>query len=85
MPDSTRVCATSNAMMKVSDEISARIRTYDNNLGFFKNAKGSNFIEEVQGKVDAEKAKLAELAAKRKLVNEEVSRLSKAEKTKAEA
>lgn len=76
----------SDHLKKISDEINSRIRTYDNNLGFFKNSKGSNaFMKEIEEKIDAEKAKIAELAAKRKLINEEITRLRDADKPKAEA
>ena len=72
-------------LRKIIDDISGRIRTYENNLGFFKNTKGSNLMDEVQQKVEAEKSKLAEFTAKRKMVQEELSRLSRQEKAKAEA
>jgi hypothetical protein len=73
-------------LKKMSDEITARIRTYDNNLGFFKTSKGNNsFLKEVEDKIAAEKAKIAELTAKRKLITEELNKLRETDKTKAEA
>jgi hypothetical protein len=71
-------------LKRIMDEISSKILTYENNLGFFKSAKGSTMLDELQGKVQSERERLAELAAKRKMVNEEISRLNKAEQ-KAEA
>lgn len=63
-------------LKKSIDEINARIRTYDNNLGFFKSSKGSNsFMQEIQEKIDAEKAKMNELTQKRKLVTDELNKL----------
>lgn len=77
----------SDHLKKLSDEITARIRTYDNNLGFFKSSKGNNsFMKEIEDKIGAEKAKIDELAAKRKLISAEMSKLRDAvEKPKAEA
>lgn len=76
----------SEHLKKITDEINGRIRTYDNNLGFFKSSKGSNsFMKEIEEKIDAEKAKIAELNAKRKLINEELTKLRDADKPKAEA
>jgi len=69
----------SDYLKKSIDEINGRIRTYDNNLGFFKSSKGSNsFIQEIHDKIDAEKNKLNELTAKRKTVNEEMTKLREA-------
>jgi len=67
----------SDHLKKMSDEITARIRTYDNNLGFFKSAKGSsnNFMKEIEDKINAEKSKIEELAAKRKLISEELNKI----------
>lgn len=74
----------SDYFKKQIDEINSRIRTYDNNLGFFKSSKGSNsFMKEIEEKIEAEKSKINELNAKRKLVNEEMSKLREAEKPKA--
>lgn len=76
----------SDYLKKLSDEITSRIRTYDNNLGFFKNSKGSNsFMKEIEDKIAGEKEKIAELAAKRKLINDELTKLRDADKPKAEA
>ncbi|MES2679805.1 MAG: DUF349 domain-containing protein [Bacteroidota bacterium] len=66
----------SDHLKKISDEISGRIRTYDNNLGFFKTSKGSNsFMKEIEEKINAEKSKIAELSAKRKLITEELNKI----------
>lgn len=74
----------SDYFKKQIDEINSRIRTYDNNLGFFKSSKGSNsFMKEIEEKIEAEKSKINELIAKRKLVNEEMSKLREAEKPRA--
>lgn len=77
----------SDHLRKMIDEITARIRTYDNNLGFFKTSKGSNntFMKEIEEKIGAEKSRIAELNAKRKLINEELNRMREAEKPKTEA
>lgn len=76
----------SDFLKKAIDEITARIRTYDNNLGFFKTSKGNNsFLKEVEDKIAGEKAKIAELTAKRKLITEELNKLRETDKTKAEA
>ncbi len=76
----------SDFLKKISDEINGRIRTYDNNLGFFKTSKGSNsFMKEIEDKIAGEKAKMAEIAAKRKLINDELTKLRDADKPKAEA
>jgi hypothetical protein len=75
----------SDHLKKMSDEISNRMRTYDNNLGFFKTSKGNNsFMKEIEEKIDAEKAKVAELDRKRKLVNAELGKLRNAVKSGAE-
>jgi hypothetical protein len=67
----------SDHLRKLADEINGRVRTYDNNLGFFKSSKGSNntFIKEIEEKIAAEKSKIAELQAKRKLITEELNKL----------
>lgn len=76
----------SDFLKKISDEINGNIRTYDNNLGFFKSSKGSNsFMKEIEDKIAAEKAKIAEIEAKRKLINAELTKLRDAYKPKAEA
>lgn len=77
----------SDHLKKMIDEITSRIRTYDNNLGFFKTSKGSNntFMQEIEEKINAEKSKIAELTAKRKLITEELNKIREAEKPKTEA
>jgi hypothetical protein len=76
----------SDYLKKSSDEINARIRTYDNNLGFFKNSKSSNsFMKEIEEKISAEKTKIEEIANKRKLINELLTKLREDEKIKTEA
>ena len=76
----------SDHLKKLADEINGRIRTYDNNLGFFKSSKGSNsFMKEIEEKIDAEKLKITELNARRKLINEEITKMRDADKPKAEA
>lgn len=63
-------------LRKLEEEIKGRVRTYDNNLGFFKNSKGDNsFLKEIEEKINSEKARLNELSEKRKLVNEEIGKL----------
>ena len=64
----------SDFLKKLSDEINANIRTYDNNLGFFKTSKGSNsFLKEIIDKIEIEKNKVTELAEKRKLISEQLT------------
>jgi hypothetical protein len=81
-----RLAASENAMdllrkesdhlRKQEEEIKGRVRTYDNNLGFFKSSKGGNaFLQEIQDKIEAEKSRMQELSDKRKLVNEEINKL----------
>jgi hypothetical protein len=63
-------------LRKISDELNGNIRTYENNLGFFKNSKTSNsFMKEIEAKIDTEKVKINELNLKRKLVTEELTKL----------
>ncbi|MFN8230363.1 MAG: DUF349 domain-containing protein [Bacteroidia bacterium] len=63
-------------LRKISDELNGNIRTYENNLGFFKNSKSSNdFVKEIEAKIEIEKQKIAELTAKRKLVSDELTKL----------
>lgn len=70
-------------LKKQMDEINGRIRTYDNNLGFFKSAKGKNdFMKEIEEKIEAEKSKLKDFEAKRKLVIEEQTKLREANTVK---
>ncbi|PBQ31701.1 hypothetical protein CNR22_07935 [Sphingobacteriaceae bacterium] len=78
----------SDHLKKLADEINGRVRTYDNNLGFFKSSKGGNnsFMKEIEEKIAVEKSKIAELTAKRKLITEELNKIrAAAEKPKAEA
>lgn len=63
-------------LRKISDELNSNIRTYENNLGFFKNSKTSNsFMKEIEAKIDSEKVKINELNFKRQLVSEELTKL----------
>jgi len=63
-------------LKKQMDEINNSIRTYENNLGFFKNSKGNNpLLKEVQDKVAFEKAKIEEIGTKRKMVVVELGKL----------
>jgi len=61
---------------KQIDEINGRIKTYDNNLGFFKSSKGNNpFMKEIEDKINAEKQKIADFNEKRKLISAELEKL----------
>lgn len=63
-------------LKKQMDEISNSIKKYENNMGFFKNAKSDNpLFKEVNEKIDAEKLKLAEFTSKRKMVVEEMNKM----------
>lgn len=63
-------------LKKQMDEINGRIKTYENNLGFFKSSKGDNpFIKEIEEKINSEKQKLNDFNQKRKLINEELTKL----------
>lgn len=64
-------------LKKQIDEINNRIKTYDNNLGFFKlSSKGSNpLMKEVEDKIAAEKQKVNDFNEKRKLVVAEINKL----------
>lgn len=66
---------------KQIDEINARIKTYDNNLGFFKtSSKGVNpFMKEIEDKINAEKQKIADFNEKRKMIMAELNKLKPAE------
>lgn len=70
-------------LKKISDEINNNIRTYDNNLGFFKHSKGSPLMKEFENKIEIEKAKLAEIKTKRDIVTAELNRIREATKTTA--
>ncbi|MCW3078374.1 MAG: hypothetical protein JWO32_2983 [Bacteroidetes bacterium] len=73
----------SEYLKKISDEINNNIRTYENNLGFFKHSKGSPLMKEFENKIEIEKAKLAELKAKREIVTEELNKIREATKSTA--
>ncbi|MBI2720826.1 MAG: DUF349 domain-containing protein [Bacteroidetes bacterium] len=73
----------SEFLKKISDEINNNIRTYDNNLGFFKHSKGSPLMKEFENKIELEKAKLAELKIKRDLVSEELNKIRETTKSNA--
>lgn len=73
----------SEFLKKISDEINNNIRTYENNLGFFKHSKGSPLMKEFENKIEIEKSKLAELKAKRDIVTEELNKIREATKTTA--
>lgn len=61
---------------KQIDEVNGRIKTYDNNLGFFKSNKGNNpFMKEIEDKINAEKQKIADFTEKRKMVLAELDKL----------
>lgn len=64
-------------LKKQIDEINARVKTYDNNLGFFKStSKGVNpFMKEIEDKINIEKQKIAEFNDKRKMVIDELNKL----------
>jgi len=63
-------------LKKQMDEINNSIKKYENNMGFFKNAKSDNpLFKEVNEKIEAEKQKLSDFTAKRKLVVEEMNKL----------
>ncbi|MDP2388437.1 MAG: DUF349 domain-containing protein [Bacteroidota bacterium] len=63
-------------LRKSFDEINNNIRTYENNMGFFKNSKGkSDFMIEIENKIEVEKNKLKEFQQKIKLVNEAIDSL----------
>jgi hypothetical protein len=72
-------------LKKQIDEVQNAMKTYENNLGFFKNAKKDNpLLKEVNEKIDAEKQKIADFTAKRKLVVEEMNKLRAASEKKTE-
>lgn len=64
-------------LKKQIEEINARVKTYDNNLGFFKSSsKGVNpFMKEIEDKINVEKRKIAEFNDKRKMVIAELNKL----------
>lgn len=72
-------------LKKQIDDVQNAMKTYENNLGFFKNAKKDNpLLKEVNDKIDAEKQKIADFTAKRKLVVEEMNKLRAASEKKVE-
>jgi hypothetical protein len=63
-------------LKKQMDEINNSIRTYENNLGFFKSSKGDNpLLKEAADKIANEKARIEEFQAKRKLVVAELNKI----------
>ena len=68
-------------LKKQIDEVNDRMKTYDNNLGFFKSSsKGVNpFLKEIEDKIAAEKQKIADFNEKRKLVIAEMNKLKSQE------
>ncbi len=70
---------------KQIEEIQSNIKTYENNMGFFKNAKKDNpLLKEVNEKMDDAKQKIADFTAKRKIVVEEMNKLRNATEKKPE-
>lgn len=66
----------SDFLRKQVDEITGNIKTYENNMGFFKNAKSDNpLFKEVNEKIEIEKQKLNDFSTKRKLVNDTLNKL----------
>jgi len=60
-------------LKKQIDEINSSIRTYENNMGFFKNAKGKNdFITELEKKIEFEKTKLKDFQTRMNLLKETI-------------
>jgi archaellum component FlaC len=64
-------------LKKQIDEVNDRMKTYDNNLGFFKtSSKGVNpFLKEIEDKIAVEKQKIADFTEKRKMVIAELNKL----------
>lgn len=64
-------------LKKQIDEINEKLKTYDNNAGFFKvSGKGPNpFMKEIEEKISAEKQKIKDFTEKRKLVIAELNKL----------
>jgi len=72
-------------LKKQMDDVNNTIRTYENNLGFFKHAKSDNpLLKEVTDKINFEKQKLDEFSSKRKMVTQELAKLREAVGTKTE-
>lgn len=73
-------------LKKHMDEINATIRAYENNLGFFKNAKSDNpLLKDVNDKINFEKQKLEEFSSKRKMITTELNKLRELANVKTEA
>lgn len=69
-------------LKKQIDEINSSIRTYENNLGFFKSSKGDNpLLKEAVDKIANEKQRIEEFQAKRKLVIAELNKIREAVNT----
>ena len=65
-------------LKKQIDEINNSIRTYDNNLGFFKSSKGKNdFMIEIENKIAVEKEKIDDFKKKQKIIAEALNSLQK--------
>lgn len=63
---------------KQVNEIQQQCNVYENNMGFFKNAKTKNqMMIDLEDKIAAEKAKIDELKKKQKLVRELLDKVSK--------
>ncbi len=72
-------------LKKQMDEVNNSIKKYENNMGFFKNAKSDNpLFKEVNENIAAEKQKLDDLSGKRKLVTAEMSKLREASKSEVQ-
>ncbi|MBS1652084.1 MAG: DUF349 domain-containing protein [Bacteroidetes bacterium] len=64
-------------LKRILDEANGNIRTYENNLGFFKTSKSTSnpFLKEVEEKIEIEKGRIAEITNKRKLVIAEIEKI----------
>lgn len=72
-------------LKKQIDEVQNDMKTYENNLGFFKNAKKDNpLLKDVNDKIEAGKQKIADFTTKRKLVVEEMNKLKATSEKKSE-
>ncbi len=71
----------SDYLKKQCDEINGNIKTFENNLGFFKHSKGSPLMKEFEAKIEQEKTKFNELNERRKLVNEELNKIRESGKS----
>jgi len=70
-------------LKKLADEINGNLKTYENNLGFFKHSKPNPLMNEFVNKIAEEKAKLEEIQAKRKVVTDELNKIREAQKPTA--